>query len=404
MSAPQPPSALPPSSALRVADLVRESVSGVRGRPGRAVLSLLGIAVGVTAMVAVLGISAASQAGLVARISSLGTNMLTVSPGRDLFGQQTELPVESVAMVGRIDGVRSVSAVGAVQGHSVRRTDRIDPADTNGIAVLASRLDLLGTLGGSVTAGSFLTTATERYPAVVLGSTAASRLGIHAVGDQVHLGGEWFTVTGLLATLPLAPEIDRAALVGWPVAQARLGFSGHPTTIYERSADAAVTSVRAVLAATANPANPQNVSVSRPSDALTAQLAASSAFDQLFLGLGAVALLVGGIGVANTMIISVLERRGEIGMRRSLGATRRHVRAQFLAESAALSAIGGGLGAVLGIAVCAGYAVARDLPVVLPWAAVGLGLVAAVGTGVVAGLYPAGRAARLSPTQALASG
>lgn len=394
---------LPPSSALRAPDLLRESMSGVRGRPGRAVLSLLGIAVGVTAMVAVLGISAAGQAGLIAQISSLGTNMLTVSPGRDLFGQQTVLPDESVAMVGRIDGVRTVSAVGAVPGCSVRRTDKVDPADTDGIAVLASRLDLLGTLGGSVAAGSFLTTATERYPAVVLGSVAATRLGIAAVGDQVYLGDQWFTVTGLLAPLPLAPEIDRAALVGWPIAQASLGFNGHPTTIYERSDDAAVTAIRSVLAATANPENPQNVAVSRPSDALTAQLAARSAFDSLFLGLGAVGLLVGGIGVANTMIISVLERRGEVGMRRSLGATRGHVRAQFLAESAVLSAIGGVFGVAAGIAVCVGYSLTRGLPVVLPWAPVGLGLVAAIAAGVVAGLYPAARAARLSPTEALAT-
>ncbi|WP_245782517.1 ABC transporter permease [Actinokineospora terrae] len=397
------PTRQPPPSAMRVSDLGRESTSGLRGRPARAVLSLLGIAVGVTAMVAVLGISAASQAGLIAQISSLGTNMLTVAPGRDLFGGQTELPVESVAMVSRIEGVRSVSAVGAVGGHSVRRTDKIDPDDTNGIAVLAARLDLLDTLGGSVTAGSYLSPATERYPAVVLGAVAASRLGVGSVGDQVYLGERWFTVVGLLAPLPLAPEVDRAALVGWPVAQTDLGFSGHPTTIYERSADEAVAGVRQVLAATANPENPQNVAVSRPSDALTAQLATRSAFDQLFLGLGAVALLVGGIGVANTMIISVLERRGEIGMRRSLGATRRHIRAQFLAESAVLSALGGVIGVVVGIAVCVGYSLARGLPVTLPWTAVGAGLAAAVGTGIAAGLYPAGRAARLSPTEALAA-
>ncbi|WP_018681242.1 ABC transporter permease [Actinokineospora enzanensis] len=394
---------LPPPSTLRTADLLRESTSGIRGRPGRAALSLLGIAVGVTAMVAVLGISAASQAGLIAQISSLGTNMLTVSPGRDLFGNQTRLPVESVAMVGRIEGVESVSAVGAVTGHSVRRTDKVDPQDTNGIAVLATRLDLLDTLGGTVAAGSWLNPATERYPAVVLGSVAAARLGVDVVGDQVYLGDRWFTVVGLLGTLPLAPEIDRAALVGWPVAQSTLAFSGHPTTIYERSADAAVTSVRAVLAATADPENPQNVAVSRPSDALTAQLAARSAFDQLFLGLGAVALLVGGIGVANTMIVSVLERRGEIGMRRSLGATRGQVRAQFLAESAVLSGIGGVLGVLVGIAVCVGYSLSRDLPVTLSLAAVGAGLAAAVVTGIVAGLYPAARAARLSPTEALAA-
>lgn len=394
---------LPPPSLLRVPDLLRESTSGVRGRPGRAVLSLLGIAVGVTAVVAVLGISAAGRAGLLAQISSLGTNMLTVSPGRDLFGRQTELPEDAVAMVGRIEGVESVTAVGVLADRSVRRTDKVDADETNGIGVFATRLDLLDTLGGEVAKGSFLTPATERYPGVVLGAVASARLGVDSPGDQVYLGDRWFTVVGVLEPLPLAPEIDRAALVGWPVAREQLGFGGRPTTIYERSADSAVGDVRAVLAATANPENPENVSVSRPSDALTAQLAAESAFDGLFLGLGAVGLLVGGIGVANTMIISVLERRGEIGMRRSLGATRGHVRAQFLAESAVLSGIGGSLGAAVGVLVCVGYSVAGDLPLTLPWAAVLAGLGAAVGTGVLAGLYPAARAARLSPTEALAS-
>ncbi|MDQ7809107.1 ABC transporter permease [Amycolatopsis sp. A133] len=399
---PVPP--LPEASRIAVPDLVRESASGVRGRPGRAVLSLLGVAIGVTALVCVLGISAAAQAGLLAKISGLGTNLLTVSPGRDLFGTQTELPEEAVAMVGRIPGVQSVTAVGAVGEQSVRRTDRIAPAETGGIAVLATRLDLLPTLGGAVASGTFLTEATAAYPAVVLGSVAAERLGVRTPGEMVYLGQRWFTVVGLLAPLPLAPEIDRAALVGWPVAVADLGFSGRPTTVYERSTDASVTDVRALLAATANPRRPETVAVSRPSDALSAQLAAETAFNGLFLGLGAVALLVGGIGVANTMVVSILERRGEIGLRRSLGATRGHVRAQFLVEAAVLSGTGGLLGTALGVPVCLGYALIRDLPPTLPWAGIGVGLAAAVGTGLVAGLYPAARAARLSPSQALALG
>ncbi|HEY4455639.1 MAG TPA: ABC transporter permease [Pseudonocardiaceae bacterium] len=393
--------ALPPRSRLAPWDVLRLGTLGLRGRPGRAVLSVLGIAIGITAVVSVLGISTTSQAGLLAEIGRLGTNLLTVSPGHDLFGQQTELPQTAVSMVRRIDGVQSATSVSQLANVTVRRTDQIDPQDTNGIGVDATSIDLLGTIGGQVAQGTFLNAATQRYPAVVLGAVAASRLGINRAGLTVYLGGSWFTVIGVLAPVELAPEIDRSALIGGGEATGRFGYDGHPTTIYERSTDETVTSVRQVLAATADPQDPENVLVSRPSDALTAQLATRSAFNSLFLGLGAVALLVGGIGVANTIVISVLERRAEIGMRRSLGATRGQVRLQFLTESGVLSSAGGMLGVLLGIGVSEGYAALRDWPAVLPWQAVGIGIGAAVTTGILAGIYPAGRAARLAPTEAM---
>ncbi|HEX4225792.1 MAG TPA: ABC transporter permease [Pseudonocardiaceae bacterium] len=394
---------LPHRARLTPLDMLRLGTLGVRGRPGRTVLSVLGIAIGITAVVSVLGISSTSQAGLLAEIGRLGTNMLTVSPGRDLFGQQTELPVTAVPMVRRINGVQSATGVGQLPDATVRRTDKIDPEDTNGIGVVAVGTDLLGTVGGQVAHGTFLNSATQRYPAVVLGSVAASRLGISNVSLPVYLGNQWFTVVGILDPVELAPDIDRSALIGTGVATDLFGYDGHATTVYERSTDDTVTSVQQVLAATADPQNPENVLVSRPSDALTAQLATRSAFNSLFLGLGAVALLVGGIGVANTMVISVLERRSEIGMRRSLGATRGQVRLQFVTESAVLSTAGGALGVALGLGVSEGYARLRDWPAVLPWQAVGIGIGSAILTGVIAGIYPAARAARLAPTEALAS-
>ncbi|MDP8936478.1 MAG: ABC transporter permease [Actinomycetota bacterium] len=391
-------------SRLPLSDLVRVGSVGLCTRRLRAGLSGLGIAIGIAAMVAVLGISASSRADLMAELDRLGTNLLTVTPGQTLFGQDASLPKESIGMIGRIGPVQTVSATGNVSA-TVRRTDLISSTETGGISVKAARSDLPDALGATVRSGAFLNAATERYPAVVLGSAAAERLGIDRAGPavMVYLGDRWFTVVGILDPVPLAPEIDRSALVGFPTAEERLGFDGSPTTVYTRSDEESVEAVREVLAATANPANPEEVRVSRPSDALAARAATDTAFTALFLGLGAVALLVGGVGIANVMVISVLERRSEIGLRRALGATKGQLRLQFLSESLLLSGLGGVAGVVLGSGVTAAYAAARSWTVVVPPVSIGGALVAALVIGGIAGLYPAVRAARLAPTEALRS-
>ena len=390
---------------MRTPDVLRVAGAGLRTRPLRVFLSALGIAIGIAAMVAVVGISSSSRVELDRQLAALGTNLLTVEPGNTLFGEDAALPEESVGMISRIGPVRQVAATGTVPDAHVYRTDRIPEAETGGLSVRAAHLDLPDTVGATLADGAWLNAATARYPAVVLGATAAERLGIRnaGAGVRVYLGGRWFTVIGILDAAPLAPELDSSALVGWDAAESYLDFDGHPTTVYTRADDAAVEVVRGVLAATANPQAPNEVDVSRPSDALAARQATDRAFTGLLLGLGAVALLVGGVGVANTMVISVLERRAEIGLRRSLGATRGQIRLQFLAESLLLSALGGIAGAVLGVLVTTGYATTQGWPAVVPvWATAG-GVGATLAIGAVAGLYPAIRAARLAPTEALAT-
>ncbi|GAA0381335.1 ABC transporter permease [Streptomyces olivoreticuli] len=382
-------------------DVLHVGSAGLRSRPVRVFLSALGIAIGIATMIAVVGISASSQAKLLKELDKLGTNMLVVTPGQSMFsGQDTKLPEESPGMIGRIPGVERVGTTGDVP-ETVRRSEKISPDESGGIVPKAVRGDLLGTLRAKMRSGSWLNDATARYPSVVLGDVAAQRLGISEPGRQVFIGGRYFTVVGILDPVPLAPEIERSALIGWEAAQRLLAFDGHPTAVYERSADASVQDVRNLIPRTANPRSPGAVEVTDPSAALQAKAATEGAFSTLLLGLGGIALLVGGVGVANTMIISVLERRHEIGLRRSLGATKGQIRVQFVTESLLLSGLGGLAGIALGAAATAVYAASGGLPwVVPPWAVTG-GFCATLVIGTVAGLYPAVRAARLSPTLAL---
>jgi putative ABC transport system permease protein len=390
------------ASRLLPADLLRVGAVGLRTRRLRAALSALGIAIGIASMVAVLGLSASSRAGLLDELDRLGTNLLTAAPGQTLGGEDATLPRATRKALSRLGGVREVATVRTLDA-GVRRTDRIDANETGGIGLAATDPGLLATLGGSLSRGRFLNAATARTPSVVLGALAAERLGIDRPGTMVYINGRWWTVLGIMRPVELAPDVDRAALIGYGAAARFLGAERTATTVYLRADPSAVTRVRDVVPSAANPQHPEEVQVSRPSDALAARAAADSALTGLFLGLGAVALLVGGIGIANTMVISVLERRSEIGLRRALGATRGHVRAQFVVESLLLAAAGGAAGILGGALVTGGYARVRGWTAVVPPEALAGGLAAALLIGAAAGLYPATRAARLSPTEALRS-
>jgi putative ABC transport system permease protein len=388
------------SSRLLPSDLLRVGAVGLRTRRLRAVLSALGISIGIASMVAVLGLSDSSRAGLLHQLDRLGTNLLTAAPGQTLGGDTATLPESAPSALRRLGGVQRVDTVRSLDA-TVRRSDRIDPEETGGISVNAADTGLLRTLGGSMLRGRFLNGATARTRSVVLGSEAAETLGVDRPGTLVYIGGRWWTVVGIMAPLELAPDLDRSALMGYDAAAREFDEERSATTVYLRADNSAVTRVRDIVPSAANPEHPEEVEVSRPSDALAARAEADDALTGLFLGLGAVALLVGGIGIANTMVISVLERRSEIGLRRALGATRGHVRAQFLVESLLLAAAGGLTGVLIGTLVTGAYASARGWTTVVPPEALAGGLGAALAIGAAAGLYPAGRAARLSPTEAL---
>jgi putative ABC transport system permease protein len=397
--------AAPSAARLRPGDLAGLAGVGLRTRKLRASLSALGIAIGVAAIVAVLGLARSSQAGLLAEIGQLGTNLLTVTNGQTVTGGTAELPKAAPGMVSELPGVTAVQYTGAVSNVNTYRSPYIPSINTNALSVDATSLGLPAVAGTSVAQGSYLNAATANEPVAVLGYAAAQRLGIDRIwpGTRIWVGGQWFYVVGILNPATLAPQIDSSILVGFPAAEKYLGFDGRPSEIYVRTVNTqtATTAVDNLLAAQANPENPSQVSVSQPSNALTAQADAAGTFDTLFLGLGAVALLVGAVGVANIMVISVLERRQEIGLRRALGATRGQIRTQFLSEAILLALAGGAVGVILGAASTAVYAHVKGWAIVIPPEAWAGGLAAALLIGAAAGLLPAIRAARLSPTQAL---
>lgn len=392
-----------PVSRLRLRDALALGGNGLRARPTRVFLSALGIAIGIAAMIAVVGISTSGQARLNQEFAKLGTNLLTVTPGKDFAGADVKLSPSAPAAVKRLPQVERVAALGKLANTPVYRSALIDPKRTSGLETAVADTGLLGTVGGELRAGRWLDDATSRFPSVVLGATAAERLGVSQVGTQVLIGGVYHTVIGILKPVALAPELDTHALIGSESAKQLFDYDGSPTTIYERSSDAAVDAVRELLPRTVNPEHPNEVSVSRPSDALAARMATDQAFTGLLVGIGSIALLVGGIGVANTMIISVLERRREIGLRRALGATRRHIRVQFLTEALLLSLLGGVAGSALGLGVTAVLAGVNGWLLSVPPELFGAAIGATLVIGAIAGLYPAIRAARLPPTAALAA-
>ncbi len=391
-------------SRLRLWEAVGVGLRSLAARKLRSVLSALGIAIGIASLVGVLGLSESSKSALLDQISALGTNLLTIEAGTGFGAGDAALPDTAIARVGRVATVEAASAVYSIDVGAYR--NELVPADrTGGIQVFGTDPGLVHTLNGGVAHGSFLTPATRSYPAAVLGSVAAERLGVRNLDQPalIYVGGRWIEVQGVLEPFALAADLDRAVLIGDTTAEEFYDVELAPSRMYLRVDQDYIDETRDVLGATVDPENPEEVQISRPSDLLEAQAAAESSFTGLFLGLGAVALLVGGIGIANVMVIGVVERRGEIGLRRAIGATRAHIRRQFLTEALTLAFLGGACGVLLGVAVTYGYSVVQGWRVIIPSVALAGGFAAALAIGAVAGLYPAIRAARVSPTEALRS-
>ncbi len=387
---------------LRTRDLFFVAVYGVKARKGRAALTSIGIGIGIAAIVAVSGIAASGSADLLSTLESLGTNLVKASPQAGFFGTQEELPEGVIGMVERIGPVEEVTSTTQTD-LLVRRSNFISEFEGGGISTIVTSSELLNVIGGKLSEGRFITDGLADLPVTVLGSVTAKRLGITNLSKptKILIDDEWFGVIGIVEELKIHPDLDRSVFIGYGAAKKLFDINEEPTTIYLRANPTFIEDVVEVIAPSMNPENPDQVEVSRPSDALEAQQAVEASFTNLLLGLGSVALLVGGVAIANVMVMSVLERRMEIGVRRSIGATRREIRYQFLLESVVLSGIGGLVGVMLGSLITLAYTNYTNIVFSIPvWQILGA-VVLALLIGAISGVYPAIKASKIQPAEAV---
>ena len=387
---------------LRTRDLFFVAVYGVKARKGRAALTSIGIGIGIAAIVAVSGIAASGSADLLSTLESLGTNLVKASPQAGFFGTQEELPEGVIGMVERIGPVEEVTSTTQTD-LLVRRSNFISEFEGGGISTIVTSSELLNVIGGKLSEGRFITDGLSDLPVTVLGSVTAKRLGITNLSKptKILIDDEWFGVIGIVEELKIHPDLDRSVFIGYGAAKKLFDINEEPTTIYLRANPTFIEDVVEVIAPSMNPENPDQVEVSKTTKTLETQQAVEASFTNLLLGLGSVALLVGGVAIANVMVMSVLERRMEIGVRRSIGATRREIRYQFLLESIVLSGIGGLVGVMLGSLITLAYTNYTNIVFSIPvWQILGA-VVLALLIGAISGVYPAIKASKIQPAEAV---
>lgn len=407
-------------SRFRLRDLVDESLAGVFARPARTALTTLGTVLGIASLVATLGISRTAGNQIVERFSELAATQVTVQPRSGSSGQQGGdaarrgtagvLPWDVEDRLDRLNGVVASGAVADIPNPGgIRTVPIIDPTTISErtLPVFAASTGLLAAVRGNIAAGRWFDGGhVERRDRVaVLGVDIAEELGITRIDNLpgIFIGDDLFTVIGILDDAPRDRGLTGGIIIPSTTAAARFEVTRPERVVIETELGAA-TLIATQAAIALNPNAPESLSVSAPRDPSDTQNAVEDDVNQLFLLLGLVSLIVGAIGIANVTLVTVMERTGEIGLRRALGASRRHIAVQFLSESTALGLVGGIIGASVGLLFVVAVAARREwTPVLDIWLPLAAPVAGAL-VGLIAGLYPSIRAARMEPVDALRSG
>jgi macrolide transport system ATP-binding/permease protein len=398
---------------MAVRDLISESIAGIFARPGRTALTVLGTVLGISALVATLGVARTAGNQIVGRFDELAATSVVVTNERGFFGgggARVAIPADAEQRLTRLNGVVAAGAFGSVDvaGALVRSVPIPDPlAQTEfQMTVYASSPGLLEAVRGELITGRFFDSGhSERGDqVVVLGIGAAQRLNVTRVDQQpvVFIGQSPYVVIGILGDVGRQPALLNGLIIPEGTARRIYQYPSASTVQIEVEIGAA-TLIAEQAPIALHPDEPALLQVQKPPEPDDLRSDVEGDVNALFLVLGGVSLLVGAIGIANVTLVSVLERVGEIGLRRALGAARRHIAAQFLVESTVMGLVGGVIGASLGTLVVVGISAARTwTPVLDPWMPLAAPIIGGV-TGLLAGLYPALRAARLEPVEALRS-
>ncbi|MEV1061597.1 ABC transporter permease [Streptomyces sp. NPDC050263] len=391
-------------------DLWTEALAGVLARPTRSALTTLGTVLGITTLVITIGVSATAGNQIVGRFDALTATSVTV----EVPGPAGSVPLvdwSGVNAVGRLAGVESVAAIADstdTASVQVRANDVVSPGDVTDqtMAVLAASPTLPAAVRGRMTTGRFFDDGNiARHDRVaVLGDQAARLLGINSVRDSpaVFLKGQAYTVIGILGDAEREQQLSTGVILPPTTAEDQLGL-GTVTRVLINTALGAAKQVAHQAPIALAPGAEDALAVTAPPDPAKARKGVQGDVNGLFLVLGLVSLVVGAIGIANVTLVTVMERIGEIGLRRALGASRRQVAGQFLVESTTIGLLGGVIGAVLGMVVVVAVSAVRDWTPVLDVRLAFGAPVAGALVGLLAGLYPSLRASRMEPVDALRS-